>query len=239
MRRAPKPTEFQSFRSYTLRVCGTRTLLRAHLRGSGRGAKRVTQMLSSPRPRGLAQSMTFKHFHADTHLYYVTATLLGWRPLFVRSQFAELVLNSLDWHRQHTHWGLYAFVVMPTHAHFIIKPVQGFTISSNLQSFASFTAHAIIEQLQADNLTDDLRFFAENRQPDQSEKHQIWQPLQAKNVISPEFLREKLGYIHNNPAAKKWRLAATRADYKYSSACYYDRGQPAVIPVDDVREWLR
>jgi hypothetical protein len=56
--------------------------------------------------------------------------------------------------------------------------------------------------------------------------------------VSPEFLREKLDYIHNNPIAKKWNLAADRAAYTYSSACYYDGGIEPLVPVDDVREWL-
>jgi hypothetical protein len=29
-----------------------------------------------------------------------------------------------------------------------------------------------------------------------------------------------------------------RADYLYSSARFYDRGLSAIIPLDDIREWL-
>lgn len=182
--------------------------------------------------------MTFKPWPEESHLYFITGSLLGWRPLFSRPEFAWIILNSLDWHRQHNRFLLHAFVVMPTHFHTIVKPSAGLTISDNLQSLGSFTAHTILKQLRADSLLAELRYFADHRQPDRTEKHQIWQPMQAKNIFTPDFLREKLEYIHNNPVAKKWQLAPERAAYEFSSSCFYDLGQQPIIPVDDVRELL-
>jgi len=182
--------------------------------------------------------MTFKPLHVSSHLYFITASLLDWRPLFARREFALIVLNSLDWHRCQEKFALYSYVVMPTHFHAIIKPAESQTISSNLQTLGSFTAHTIVKQLQVGNLSEELDYFAKHRQPDRTEKHQIWQPMQAKNIFTPEFLLEKLDYIHNNPVAKKWQLAPDRVAYEYSSARFYDLGQPPIVPVDDVRTWL-
>jgi putative transposase len=182
--------------------------------------------------------MTFKPLHISSHLYFITATLLGWRPLFARREFALIVLNSLDWHRSQKRFALYAYVIMPTHFHAIVKPAKSQTISDNLQSLGSFTAHSVLKHLQDSGFSEELHYFAEQRQPDRTEKHQIWQPLQAKNIFSPEFLREKLDYIHNNPVAKKWQLAPDRVAYDYSSARFYDLGQQPIVPVDDVRIWL-
>ena len=182
--------------------------------------------------------MPYKSVHFPDHLYFITATLLGWRPLLPRPEFATIVLGSLNWHRSRGYFALYAYVIMPTHFHAIVKPADNRTISDNLQSLGSFTAHAILKQLQDSHCTADLQHFAEHRQPDRTEKHQIWQPIQAKNIHSPDFLREKLDYIHNNPVAKKWRLVAERAAYEFSSARFYDLGEPPIVPVDDARKWL-
>ena len=182
--------------------------------------------------------MPYAPRHFPDHLYFITATLLGWRPLLTRPDFATIILDSLNWHRSQSRLALYAYVVMPTHFHSIIKPAGERTISGILQSLGSFTAHAILKQLLASNLAEDLRYFGEHRQPDRTEQHQVWQPIQAKNIHSPEFLREKLDYIHNNPVAKKWRLADDRAAYRFSSARFYDLGEAPIVPVDDVREWL-
>jgi len=182
--------------------------------------------------------MTFQAQHFPDHLYFITGSLVGWLPLLACPELAAIVLDSLAWHRRQKRWALYAYVIMPTHFHALTQPGNDQTISANLQSFGSFTAHAILEQLQAGQMMAELQYLATHRQSDPTERHQVWQPLQAKNVYSPEFLREKMEYVHNNPVAKKWALVANRADYRYSSACFYDRSELPIIEVDDVRDWL-
>ncbi len=182
--------------------------------------------------------MTIKPYHDPTHLFFVTATIMGWKHLFVEPACAKIILQSLDWHRHHGRWSLFVFVVMPNHAHFIIRPLGEQTISTVLQSFGSYTAHAILAQLRQDKQTDLLTFFAQRQDHDESKEHQIWLPIEAKNVYSVEFLRQKVEYSHNNPVAKHWRLADDRADYRYSSARFYDKGESPIIEVDDIREWM-
>ena len=57
----------------------------------------------------------------------------------------------------------------------------------------------------------------------------------VENIFSPGVLIKKVEYTHNNPMNKGWNLVSDRADYRFSSACFYDRGQEPLIPVDDVR----
>jgi len=182
--------------------------------------------------------MTFNPHHDPTHLYFVTATVLGWKHLFIQPTYADIVLQSLDWHRRNGRWSLFVFVVMPNHAHFILRPLGEQTISTVLQSCGSYTAHAILDQIRQDGRTDLLTFFARRQDQDVNKEHQVWLPIEAKNVYSVEFLRQKVEYTHNNPVAKHWHLVDDRADYVCSSACFYDRGETPIIPVDDVREWM-
>jgi putative transposase len=182
--------------------------------------------------------MTFKPHHDPTHLYFITATILGWKQIFAQPAYAQIVLNSLDWHRRNDHWALYVYVLMPNHLHGIIKPLGEYSISNLLQSFGSFTAHAILARLKREGRHDLLAFFAHREDQDASKKHQIWKPIQPKNIHSTAFLREKVEYVHNNPVAKRWRLVEDRADYVYSSACFYDKGLRPIVEVDDIREWL-
>jgi REP element-mobilizing transposase RayT len=144
----------------------------------------------------------------------------------------------LDWHRRQGHWSLCAYVLMPNHFHAIVVPQGTQTVSSVLQSFDSFTAHAILDHSHNKGCHDLLAFFAQWWDKDAHKRHQVWQPIQAKNVYSAETLREKLEYTRNNPVAKHWQLVADRAEYTYPSAYFYDRGRAPVVEVDDVREWL-
>ena len=131
---------------------------------------------------------------------------------------------------------LFAFVIMPSHLHLILKPTAK-TIGEVLQEFGSYTAHSILSELHKDKLYDLLKFFHEQRR-DTRHKYSIWQDIQAKNIYSAEFLSQKMEYLHSNPVWKDWKLAVDRAEYKYSSACFYDKGITPIIPITDINEWL-
>jgi putative transposase len=180
--------------------------------------------------------VTFPSFHDATHLYFITASIIGWKHLFVTDKYAKIVLNSLAWLQQKKRILLFAFVIMPSHLHAILKP-ESKTIGEIVQQFGSFTAHEILIQLREDHQQDLLELFQQKKR-DQRHEHSIWQDIQAKNVHSMKFLQQKLEYIHQNPVAKEWKLVNDRADYLYSSAGYYDYGRKPVIEITDMNEWL-
>jgi putative transposase len=180
--------------------------------------------------------MTFDSIPEKSHLYFITASIGGWKHLFADPRYTEIVLGSLDWLRRANRMELYAFIIMPSHLRMISKPIEQ-TIGDLVQDFGSFTAHSILNRLREDNKEDLLEFFRFERR-DARHKHSIWQDIQAKNIFSKDFLRQKLEYIHNNPCAKEWRLVKDRADYRLSSASYYDRGIAPELEIADVRKWL-
>lgn len=247
--------------------------------------------------------MTYRPFHQEGHLYFITASISGWKCLFYDSQYVNIILSSLDFLRKKKRHLLYSFVVMPNHVHFINKPREGFIISDVIQNFASFAAHEILKQLRKENKQELIDFFRgealtlQARTPGgagewslrtpggtrrgdylrrsrscldffsrsrtrhaqlfeavrradprlsfrsrmrprmrRKTKHKIWQNIQAKNIFSLGVLEQKMEYIHSNPCNKKWHLVKDRADYQYSSACYYDRGKKPIIEIDNLRE---
>ena len=123
---------------------------------------------------------------------------------------------------------------MPSHLHLILKPIDR-EIGKLLQTFGSYTAHAILKELQREKEVELLKFFHENRR-DARHKHSIWQDIQAKNIYTQKVLLQKIEYIHQNPVVGGF--GADRADYLYSSACFYDREEIPIIEIDDVRDFL-
>jgi REP element-mobilizing transposase RayT len=178
--------------------------------------------------------MTFDSWNVPEHLYFITASTCGWKPLFFESIYADILLNSITWLRKEKRMKLHAFVLMPSHLHAIVMPLDR-SIGELLQNFASFTAHSILGQLKNDDRMDLLEYFHKQRR-DERHEHSIWQDIQAKNIFSNKFLKQKMEYIHQNPVAKEWSLVKDRADYNYSSACYYDNDRPPLIEIDDIRE---
>jgi REP element-mobilizing transposase RayT len=180
--------------------------------------------------------MTFDSLYIPDHLYFVTASICGWKPLFSEKEYAEIVLSSLAWLRREKRMSLYAFALMPTHLHTIVLPLDR-SIGELLQNFGSFTAHKILRKLKDDDRKDLLAFFHTQRH-DSREEHGIWQDIQAKNIYTEKFLEQKIEYIHQNPVAEGWNLVQDRADYEYSSACFYDKNQQPIIDIDDIRVLL-
>lgn len=180
--------------------------------------------------------MTLPSFHDPSHLYFITASIVDWKHLFVTPKYANIPLNSLTWMQQQKRILLFAFVIMPSHLHAIIKP-ESDSIGVIVQQFGSFTAHEVLNKLRAENQKDLLELFQQKKR-DQRHEHSIWQDIQAKNIYSPDFLWQKMEYIHQNPIAKDWQLVGNRADYLYSSAGYYDQGRKPIIEITDINEWL-
>jgi REP-associated tyrosine transposase len=180
--------------------------------------------------------MTFPSFHDPTHLYFVTASVIECIHLFRAPEYIAIPLHSFAWLQQQKRILLFAFVIMPSHLHAIIKPETA-TIAEILQQFGSFTGHEILKKLRNDKQRDVLDLFRQKKR-DQRHEHSIWQDIQAKNVYSMEFLQQKMEYIHQNPIAKDWKLVVDRADYLYSTAGYYDYGRKPIIEIMDINEWL-
>lgn len=180
--------------------------------------------------------MTFPSFHDLSHLYFITASVVEWKPLFTIPEYTNIPLISLAWMQEQKRILLFAFTIMPTHLHAVLKP-ESDPIGEILQQFGSFTAHEILKKLRENHQKELLEMFHQ-RKRDQRHEHSIWQDIQAKNIYSMNFLWQKMEYIHQNPIAKDWNLAKDRADYVYSSAGYYDYGRKPIIPVTDINEWL-
>lgn len=180
--------------------------------------------------------MTFPSFHDLSHLYFITASIVEWKPLFNIPEYINIPLNSLAWMQEQKRILLFAFVIMPTHLHAVLKP-ESDSIGEILQQFSSFTAHEILKRLKENHRKELLDLFHEEKR-DQRHEHSIWQDIQAKNIYSMDFLWQKIEYIHQNPIAKDWALVKDRADHVYSSAGYYDYGRKPVIPITDINKWL-
>jgi len=180
--------------------------------------------------------MTFPSLENADDLYFITATVTRWNPVLANENYVKIILDSFSWLRDHNRILLFAFVIMPTHLHCILKPINC-PISEILQQFGSYTAHQIIDRLKSDQLTEVLIEFHTSRRS-RDREYSVWQDIQAKNIFTQKYLEQKLEYIHNNPVTHELNIINDRSDYVYSSACFYDHGLEPIIPIDDLYKWL-
>ncbi|MCP4537370.1 MAG: hypothetical protein GY832_09500 [Chloroflexi bacterium] len=173
------------------------------------------------------------------NLYFITTTAVEHARLFQRDVNKRIIANSLNYMRAHQWLRLYIFVIMPNHVHFIVRFLKDHTLSDMMRDFKKHTAKQIIRQYQAESNDQALKFLEQAASRIPNQQYKVWEDgYDARDVFTLDFLRQKIEYIHHNPCQPHWALTECPEAYVWSSARHYVRGQPAVIAVDDISEWL-
>ena len=151
-------------------------------------------------------------------LYFWTATINNWYKLLDNDVLKDIVIASLQYLTDKGKITVYGFVIMPNHIH-LVWQIHALNGKETVQgSFLKYTAHSFKKWLQV-NDTEFLKLFAVNAA---NKNYEFWQrDSLAFELTQKDTAIQKIEYIHNNPVAKHWCLAATREHYKYSSAQYY------------------
>jgi putative transposase len=174
------------------------------------------------------------NFNPD-YLYFITTKAERHAHIFKRESIIRIILDSLHFLRTNRHIKLFVFVIMPNHIHLICKLSKEYTVSDMMRDFKRHTARQIIRQLLAENETDTLKLL-QRLNKDNRQDYKVWEDsYDARDVFSPEFLQQKMDYIHHNPCQPQWKLVELPEEYPWSSARFYLLDKPSVIPVDDVR----
>jgi putative transposase len=163
--------------------------------------------------------------------YFYTSTILNWKHLLSDDRYKDITLSSLEYLVRTNKMRVYAFVIMPNHFHAIFRNLEMNGKEFPEESFLKFTAHEFKKAL---NNSDILSTFLVNKI---DRKYQFWQrrPLPIE-ILSIEMLEQKLDYIHENPLQIHWNLVSEPAEYLYSSASFYELGDPRYPWLTDYRE---
>ncbi|GAA4102250.1 transposase [Mucilaginibacter panaciglaebae] len=157
----------------------------------------------------------------DYHAQFFTATILEWKQLLTRDAFKDIIINSLLFLKNEKSIVVYGFVIMPNHIHLIWQIQDGFIKEKIQLRFLKYTAQQLKFEL-AKNSPNELKHYRVNAK---DREFQIWERNSLSiDLWTPGVFMQKLDYIHNNPIQTKWNLARHPADYKYSSAKFYETG---------------
>lgn len=167
--------------------------------------------------------------------YFITFTNYNWLPLFALSGGYDLVYQWFDVLRRQGH-ELIAYVIMPNHIHLMLAySGYGPSINTLVGNGKRLMAYEMIRRLQAtqqDAILQQLAAAVPAGARTRGKRYQVFRPsFHLLHCYSQQFIVQKLQYIHKNPCAKKWSLAAHPAQYRYSSAIFYENGQAADYPV--------
>ena len=163
---------------------------------------------------------------ALTHeLYFTTTTVVDWLDVFTRPRYKHIIVESLEYCQANKGLDIYAWVLMTNHLHMIVGTSGAASIGDVLRDFKKFTSKGIVKAIQENEqesrqewLLNRFRFRAANDKKITNFK--FWQDDNyVENIISYDFYKQKLDYIHENPVRQE--IVARAEDYLYSSARNY------------------
>jgi REP element-mobilizing transposase RayT len=156
--------------------------------------------------------------------YYVTLTVVNWIDVFTRKNHKLKIIESLKYCQAHKGLVIFAWVLMPSHLHIVVRADEEFTLSEILRDFKKHTAKEIIKQIkeEPESRREWLlnEFEKAGKDLKRIKNYKFWQDgNHPKEIITNRFLNEKVNYIHMNPVEDM--LVSCAEDYLYSSARNY------------------
>ena len=160
-------------------------------------------------------------------LFFMTFTVVDWIDLFSRKLLRDILIKNLTYCRLHKQLSVGTYVIMTNHMHVIWQSKSG-KLSDTLRDYKSFCTKELIEAIKKSSesrkewLIRAFEFHA--RGTNQNKEYKIWtNDNHPEQILTEDFMRSKLDYIHNNPVRAGW--VEKPEDYLYSSASNYILGK--------------
>jgi REP element-mobilizing transposase RayT len=162
--------------------------------------------------------------HEEDKAYFVTLTIVNWIDVFTQKNHKLVIVDSLKYCQANKGLEIFAWCLMPSHIHLIVRSIGKHKIYEILRDFKKFTSRKIIHQITEDpeSRREWLlnQFEYAGRHLKAIKNYKLWQSGNHAEVIySPAFFYNKLHYIHKNPVVDM--IVDKEEDYLFSSARNY------------------
>ncbi|MES2141180.1 MAG: transposase [Bacteroidota bacterium] len=134
------------------------------------------------------------------------------------------IVESLKYCQANKGLEIFAWCLMPSHLHLIIRADTDIKLSDTIRDFKKFTSKKIIRLIQEEPesrrewMLD--RFEFAGRYNPKIKHFKFWQDgNHPVELFSPQFTKQKLDYIHNNPLEEMF--VSESQEYLFSSARNY------------------
>lgn len=161
-----------------------------------------------------------KRYNIPGQAHYLTFSCFQRRPFLSRDRSRQWLVDAIDAARTKHAFDLWAYVIMPEHAHVIVYPKQEIYDVSTFFATAKLMVTRKAIHFVEKRAPDFLEQMAD-RQPNGQVSHRFWQRGGGydRNLWSDGEVWEKIDYLHANPV--KRGLCARPEDWMWSSAGDY------------------
>jgi putative transposase len=166
----------------------------------------------------------------EERYFFVTTTVVRFLKVFTSPQTCQILINSIKFYQSKYKFAVLAYVIMPSHFHWIIEVNPEFgTISDIMRDLKRSTSKELTRYLDADKQMRNI-FISEAKGSDKQIRR-FWMPQFDDEVIrNQKMFWDKMNYIHKNPVEEG--LVLRQEDYVYSSARNYILNDSSVLEVD-------
>lgn len=153
-------------------------------------------------------------------LNFVTLTVVDWIDVFNRRIYSDFVIQNLDYCRKLKGLDIFAYVLMTSHLHMIVKSEK--ILSDILRDFKTYTSKELVKMIACNSLESRKHWMMNSFQKagdknELNEYHQFWQNGNHPIALySNKVILQKVDYIHENPVRAGFVDDPT--NFYYSSA---------------------
>ena len=203
--------QVESMRRYNLEP--TKTLLRLACPRKALGMARN----SLRRRERMNHRKTCKRINDAGHAHALTFSCFQRRPFLSKDRSCRWMIDAIDRARVKHDFDVWAYVIMPEHAHLLIWPTKpNYDISDILSSIKQSASKRALLHVRRNSPA--FLIQMEDRQPNGNVRHRFWQRGGGydRNIVEPETAHKQIDYLHLNPVRRA--LCANPEDWLWSSA---------------------
>jgi putative transposase len=170
-------------------------------------------------------------FYDQQELYFVSYATVGWIDVFVRNDYRQIIVDSLQHCIDNKGLEVYAWCIMTSHVHLIIG-THGNRLEDIMRDHKRHTSEALrkaIIEIPESRREWILQQFATAGSGNSNNRgFQLWQQHnQPIGLTNAEMLYSRLNYLHQNPVAGGF--VAFAEDWTWSSARDYVTGKAGLL----------
>jgi REP element-mobilizing transposase RayT len=165
--------------------------------------------------------------------YFLTFTVVDWVDIFSRKIYKDIIIDSLDFCRKSKGLKIWAYVIMTNHIHCMLSASNN-DLSNVVRDFKRYTAVKILDTIRTipESRRDWMlkRFEFASRRSARNSHYQFWlNDNHAIEINTPQFLIQKMKYIHENPVRAGFVI--NPGDWVYGSMRNY-LGLHGILEID-------
>ena len=141
--------------------------------------------------------------HDQQETYFITCTIVNWIDLFIRDEYRQIIIDSLNYCIKEKGLKVYCYCIMTSHLHLIVSADNNLSdIIRDFKSFTSLEIRKAVEEHSGESRKEWLLWMFKYSGKDNSRNKgfQVWQQHNHPIVLDKVgLLGQKIDYIHNNP----------------------------------------